>query len=701
MKPNLFKHSVLAVGVIAAMGISTGAMAAETSVGATAGTDIKNTATANYKVGTVDQPQVTSNEVVVKVSETANFSLVASIVDNDSDNDVNSKQPATPGANNIFTHILTNEGNVADTYTINTVGNNDTSLGTVTQDYALNSTSVSYTITQANNVALTDAQIADLVLLNQAQSGSVNDGQAIKLPPGLVANLSYEALTPTDQVAGTTGIGTITASSSFISGNPTLVNENETIVKLPVLKIVKTASCNGVTPCVNFDLNDTNTDFSYNINIKNFKNDYAADAKNFVIRDVLPKGMIIKGTVNVSNIPGASAAVIGTNLNGQQVIDVTVPLLAVDKSISINFDVTVNKDAILDAGNSVVNHATAYDNFDDTTPSITDKENITSDTTDSTNNDIDDTQLPAAADQSGGDGEDSTPTVTLVDRNITISANTPKEIPLTGSVEYSHTITNNGNATEGGTDRPINITITDPTGAALVVRNPVYVDTNGDEKPLVPVDPSTGKYKLPDSVTIAKDTNVVIRYDVVSIGTDTDANSDGTPDDLDISEANIVTVTPGGDTPSAPVNATNTTTIKGLTLVKTQALDSNCDGSINSGTSFGITNVNAEPGQCIIYQIKAKNTSSAAPLGFDITNLLIADKTANFSSGATVFEKTTGVYGSISADTGSTITDTVVKKSAPTTEIGDAVHATVDTLVPQNEATLQFSIKIKTDRTGS
>lgn len=73
MKSNTFNYSLLAVGIAALMGVSTGTMAAQTNNGVQTGVAITNTATANYSVGGVTQLPVESNEVIVNVNETPNF----------------------------------------------------------------------------------------------------------------------------------------------------------------------------------------------------------------------------------------------------------------------------------------------------------------------------------------------------------------------------------------------------------------------------------------------------------------------------------------------------------------------------------------------------------------------------------------------------------------------------------------------------
>jgi hypothetical protein len=161
MKSNNFNYSLLAVGVAAVMGISTGAMAATATDTTKAAGAINNVATASYSVGTVVQPTVTSNTVTVNVNETANFSLIATIVDNDNNNNTNSNQAATLGGTNTFTHSLSNTGNVTDTYTVRALASDDATLVTASQNYLFkaNNDSIAFVIKRTSDgTALTLAE---------------------------------------------------------------------------------------------------------------------------------------------------------------------------------------------------------------------------------------------------------------------------------------------------------------------------------------------------------------------------------------------------------------------------------------------------------------------------------------------------------------------------------------------------------------
>lgn len=460
----------------------------------------------------------------------------------------------------------------------------------------------------------------------------------------------------------------------MITSQPTLTNENQTLVKLPVFKIEKSATCNGATgPCTSLNLNAANTDVNYSIKITNVTTDYSKAADNFVIRDVLPLGMTLDSSgVTPSGLTVDSA---GTDISGRQVIDITVPSLAVGDDLTVNFTVNVDKAAILTAGNTVTNDATVYDNYDDTTPVITNKDNINSDISDSTDDDIDTPKVPA--DGEGTPGEDTTPTITLTDRSLTITDGTTKEVPVDGSVGYSHTIENEGNANEGGTTRPINITITDPNGdTPLDVINPVYVDSNNDEQPLVVINAATGEYKLPDTVILAPGETVEIRYTVDSVGDNTN---------LDDSDTNELTVTSTGADASSNT-AQNTTTIRGLTLLKQAALQVQCTGAIGTyeGTLGASTTATftAQPGDCIYYQITATNTFTNVS-STEIENVVVSDKTNNWGTQATY----TGDADAISS-TGSPAglgTDS---------DNDEAVITNLGTLASGASETLTFAVKV-------
>jgi len=694
MKSNTFNYSLLAVGVAAVMGISTGANAAIPATAATAGAaPINNVATASYSVAGVSQPSVTSNTVTVNVSETANFALTSTVDDGSTGNDTAINQTATPGGTTTFTHTLTNTGNVTDTYTINTTGI-DSPLVTATPNYALGTAPVTFTIVQANGTPLTNAQVT--ALGTQAQTGSLNNGQTIRLQPGTRANLSYEATTPAASNGNDKGVGTLTATSTFFTANQpanaTLVNENQTIVRLPTYRITKTATST-------VDLTLANPQIAYGITVLNATTDYSAAATDFVIRDVLPAGMTLpNGTASVTASNGATVTT--SVVNGRTVIDVAVANLAVGASQTISFTVNVSPASYIAANSSATNNVEVYDKFVGpvgtlpATPAL----GTNYDILDSTNNTIDVTRVPAAADQANGAGVDSAGVTNFTRRAVVLSAPTTREIApasgTTGQATQTTTITNNGQDTEGTDANPLTFTIADGglNPAVRPVIGPVsvtYTPPDGGAAVITTIQPTVANgntYTLNTTTLpggIAPGGVLAINYKVSSGNVTTPATvADAAA--VGSTETTIVTLTPAGTNPPAATSVTDTTNVRGLALVKTQALDATCSGTVAAG-AFVQTAIDATPDQCVIYRIQATNTSSAA-LGFSLTDLTISDLLSNFSTGADL----------VAGSPATSATTNSIAGLASTS--ATAVLGTNYTLVPQGVGTLTFKIKIKNAR---
>ena len=697
MKSNTFNYSLLAVGIAAVMGLSTGANAGtdsgNTNNGAAA---INNQAKATYFIGTVKQPDVQSNTVSVSVTETAKFTLLA--IDGTSPtDDKNEGIATTPKGSATFRHTLKNDGNVRDTYTITTTGDNDETITTAAPSYALASAAVSYTI---DVTALTSEQRTSLIASNSGMTingnsatGTINSGGTITLLPKLTAVLNYSVTTP-DVIGGSIGVGTLTATSTFITNATStgtkiskLVNENQTVVRLPVFAITKTAACQGNTDCSNLNLNGDNTEVTYSIKVENVTTGYSADATNVVFKDQLPAGMtLVPGSVKFGTVAVADSALTITKeagAAGRQTLQGTLPSLIVGENITVEFRVTTDK-TILSTAGSATNDVTLYDNYDDTIPNP----NGTFDFADSTNETSSDNKPKVSADGPNTVGKDTRSTITFIDRNLTIVQDDAKEIGVKGdTVTYTQTITNNGNAPEGGENRPINIKITDPAGDVLKTTAPYYVTANGDKIPLT-AGVNAGEYVIPPAVVLAKDQSVVIGYTVVS-----DGKSEGpigsANNDIGKLEANIVTLTPGGTTAPTASSITNTTTIQGLSLVKLAAVvqaNGNQNLSCPIGTaadsltfSDGVTTaINAKPFDCIVYRIQATNTFKTK----ELSTIVLTDEKAQWDSRATYQTDVRGLSNGTS--TGVTSNDT-----------GNSIITTLATLPAEKIGTMTFSIKVK------
>lgn len=692
MKATYFKQSVLTAGVIAALGLSSNAIAAE-QVAAEATSQIQNIANATYKVDGVAQTAVQSNPVVVNITEKGAFSLVANnTTDGTAGDDFNDKEVAAPNGFVQFDHRLTNSGNVADSYTMGLTQNGSTpATGTDTKDYDLASSTVSYTVYAADGSTIrtvTDQSVEDF---NTSQ---------IDLKPGEYADITVNAKT-NGNVGGDTQNLTLSAKSEYFTndatpGNDTLENVDNSITKLPVFKIIKSVSDT-------LNLNDPNDTASYQIVVTNDGSAaYAADAINATVKDSLPVGLKLAGTPIATGGTGTNVVTVNTNGAGagtaQDGFEVTGIDLAVGESITITFDVQKDADETLAA--NTVNHASVEDDLDED-PNT---DNTVVDSTDANDpNQNTDQFYPSTDDSEVTDGStpttpggDSTEPLVSNERGLNLSGPTTEEIPNTSTenTEATHSvvITNTGKEIEGDKAGEVTFTITDagknanvqPEGGSVQL---VY-DVDGDpsttnDQTLVTLtpDPTTGIYDINDTLPngMAPGSTVTIIYDVES----TDAETGTT-------EETVVTLIPGGtDAPTTGnFKVTDTTEVKGLALLKEQALDAACDGTAD--TAFSINPIAATPNQCVIYKITATN-------GFDglaMTDVLIYDTTARFT-GKAAYQND----GTISVSSTNSQAPNGVKNDAASSAGVDAIYSTVTTLAATDKATLQFSIKINPEGT--
>ncbi len=659
MKKFNFNPNALTAGVALALGlgIATGVSASTSSGPASpsGGVQISNTATAEYSVDGVAQPTVTSNAVIVNISEIGSFALYATQGSSTTD-DKNESQAAVPGGTTTFTNRLTNTGNVTDTYTLNLTTNNDASIATGNQDYQFTSpTAITYAIYNANGT------VATTLASGQAQNGTVaNTNGTIKLLPGQYADLTYNVTSPTTVTGGQSGVGTLTATSSFITttggATATLVNENQAIVKLPVFAITKTAAN------TNINLNTSTPTVEYTITVKNDGNaPYAADAIGVLIQDKLPTGLAVvggAGAITVTSTDGTTTnglAPTVTIVGGRQLIAINGVALKVNETMEIKFTASINRATVNKAG--ITNTAEVYDNYDNTSV-------IPGDLPSANIKDSSGTSNPAEAkvqdDPMGtGTGGDTSTTINFSYRSLTFTGDASAELPPTSTatgVAYTQTITNTGNNPESG----LTFTISNPSANDNITpQNVTYTPQGGTPVTLTP--DANGVYTIPGQ--LASNATGTISYTVVTTGAT-----------IGTSEINEVTLIPAavtGTTTPFVIPVENTTTVRGLTLLKQQALDANCDNSPE--TAFAQTDITADPGQCIVYRVTATNTMTTKSLN----NVVISDAANQWNT------KATYVAGSIFDSAGGT-----------TVAPGATAQSSALSLAPGANGYLQFVVKI-------
>lgn len=689
MKTHLFNYSLLATGIAAVLCISSTANAA-TSGSTTTTIDITNQASATYHVSNQAQPPVKSNIVKIVVSEQVSFSLVAQNDDSEvggtQGDDANIKQEVAPNGFASFKHTLTNTGNRTDTYTITLDGTPDR--------YDVVNSNVSYVIYAEDGTVISSQANMDYSSAN---------GQAFPLEKGQYIDFTINAKT-TGNKGGSTQTLQISATSASLAANSTastssLTNTNSSFTKLPTFEIVKT-----ITNAL--DLNDINDTATYKLVVNNDGNTaFNADATDITITDMLPPGLVLAEALSSANITSSGQAtkgVIDTGNAGDTGFNITGINIPVGQNITIVFKVKQDGSGALNP-TTAINHAKVTDDLDDNPLT----ENILIDSTDSSIENVstfystDDTDN-LNGEISTGAGDDSTMPLLTIKRSLSLSGVTTKEIAPTsgtlGQVTHQTVITNKGQDVEGDTAGELTFTITDDDGntpdAISVVSSNVTITYDADGtgniatgEP-IPISPTlkngVSVYDIHTALPggIATNGTVTINYKVESIKAPlfTPVNST-TP----TFENTVVTLTPKLEGAPTPVAVTDTTTVKGLTLDKFQALDVNCDGIISGAGEIDFTDdkiEQAEPGQCVIYRIDAKNTSSAAPLGFDITDVVILDELAEFSANADYVDNSA----------------TTTFANGTATNNGTAITTTIATLAPQATETMQFKVKIKTAR---
>ncbi|MGP9517436.1 hypothetical protein [Psychrobacter sp. AOP7-C1-14] len=681
MKSNTFNYSLLAVGVAAVMGISTSAIA-ETKTAEDA-VVINNIAKASYSVDGVAQNEVESNEVTVNVSETGSFSLIAQNDDDTVGDDLNTGLEVVPTGVAQFTHRLENLGNLTDTYTMALTNKTDD-----TKNFDLATTKVTYVVYKDDDTVV--RTVADT-------TGTAFTNTDIVLEKNEYAIITIDGKTA-GNVGGDTQNLTLTAKSTYLAnqgGAPAdaiATNTDESITKLPVLSIVKSVS-------QTLDLNNVDATAEYTITVKNDKTAaYAADAVGIKIVDNLPEGLkLVTDSLTAASITTTGSATKGTiaqnnkgigsgsTIDGFEIIGVDLPL---GETITIKFK--VQQDTTETLAKSTINHVSVE-------APLGGGSNVTIiDSTDGTSGDENtNTYYPSGADTENENGTaptttggDSTQPLTSNQRAVTLTGPTTKEVPNTSTAAtqavHQTVITNTGRETEGANAGELKFKIEDggtndkvkpaDTGNITLVydKDGDPATTNDLTEATLPYNES-GEYDVNAAFPagIAPKGTVTITYNVVSAAAET-----GT------SETTKVTLIPGGtDSPVAPAPVVDTTSVKGVTLVKSQALDATCSGNVaDSAFSASTTALEAEPGQCVVYKILATNTFSSRP----VTNLVISDLLSNFSAGATAQTI------SPTTTTGSNNTITVAANNDNT-----SINTTVSPLAATNTATLKFSVKIK------
>ena len=657
MKSNAFNYSLLAVGVAALMGVSTGAMAATSGNAGTDSKTIENIASASYSVGGVPQEDVQSNPVTVNIDEVISFSLVAKNDDGTINDDINTGIEVAPNGFVEFKHTLENTGNLDDVYTLDV---SDLSNG----KYVLADSTADVVIT------LADGSTTTQTLTNLTTSKSLS------LPAGATADITINAKT-TGNVGNETPSLELRATSTKIESapngaTPTLTNADEAITILPVFSIAKTITSG------TFDVNTPDAEVTYQVVVKNVNLAYSDDATNVTIEDFLPDGLIMTQDLTSTDITTTGSVTIDNSSIATTADDSGFSLIATslpkDSSITITFK--AKKDPDVDLAQDALNHVSVSDDLDDDANT----DNTLVDSTDTIKEQNinfypeGDTNFTNGNVVNGNDGDDSTQPLNSTQRSLTLTNKEIIQIPTTtnGTTQANHTVT----VTNTGRDTESNLTFTidESDTATNVSVSDVQVDG-------VAVTADNGVYTIPG--TLNANESIDITYVVSS--------NDAKVGEEEETTVTLITDTTPGNAPTVPP-IVDETRVRGIKLLKTQSLDANCDGVSDNGT-FTDTSFTAFAGECVVYNIQATNTFDSSVDGsYDIASLLISDDLIATGVAASADYLDQSVNNN---DTnGST---TIGNVAAPTTTNDQVVSNDVGTLAPGSSANLQFAVKIKQD----
>lgn len=253
-------------------------------------------------------------------------------------------------------------------------------------------------------------------------------------------------------------------------------------------------------------------------------------------------------------------------------------------------------------------------------------------------------------------------------RSISITPNGAGQTYPGGSYVYSHTLTNNGNVSEGnGTLSSVALaTANNQSGWTSTV----FYDANNDGV-LDSADPQV----IGNLSAVAGLGAGLASGQTITLFTKVIAPSGAVPGAVNATTV-TVTTTNGSYTTTVPAPAVatdNTTVISGnLSLNKAQALDAACAGPTGA-TVYAAANLNAKPGECVLYRITVTNVGSA-----NATTVVVSDATPSYTT-----------LSSLPATTAGTIT-----AGGPAVGGAGTVSANVGTLTPGQSALVTFGVKI-------
>jgi uncharacterized repeat protein (TIGR01451 family) len=281
-------------------------------------------------------------------------------------------------------------------------------------------------------------------------------------------------------------------------------------------------------------------------------------------------------------------------------------------------------------------------------------------------------------------------TDTIFDR---VTVNTVRGIDITPDAQssstfagvpvvYTHTITNTGNIAEGGgTLSTVALTTTNSQQGFTSL---IFFDANGNGV-LDATDPQINS--LAD-VSVNGNPGLDPRESAMIFVQVTPApNAPLGVTNVTTLTATGTNVTATGTPPSDTARDTTTLTGGQLNVVKTQALDTTCDGTADTAYQQGQLTTGIVPGACIRYRITVTNTGTAAA-----RNVVVNDSIPSF----TFYDDGSGAL-SASGRAVFTVNGTTFTPAATTPANGTdgTLVFNIGTLNPGQSATIFFGVKVR------
>lgn len=249
-------------------------------------------------------------------------------------------------------------------------------------------------------------------------------------------------------------------------------------------------------------------------------------------------------------------------------------------------------------------------------------------------------------------------------RQVSLVASQTNSVNPGGTVNYTHTLTNTGNTTEGNAAGELVLSFAQTNTTFPVT---IFVDVNND-----------GVYSASEQLPAGGDLNSLIPGGLAPGASVNILVKEQAPANAAAGTQDVLTLTADvqgtGATAASDAAVTDTTTVVlgTLRLYKYQALDANCDGAEVPTVVLPppSTTISAKPGECIVYRIVASNEGNAA-----VSSVAISDSAPAYTTLQALPRSNNGTTGTVSTS-GTTVTNTV------------------GTLAAQASAELLFSVKV-------